>query len=156
MPQPATFFRQTLLTRLGLLDETLHFGMDYDYWLRAGLGHPAAYLPGCLAALRLHGGAKSIAQLGKFAAENVRIFERLLARTDLPADVQQQRIQALSNVYHRAADNSFWAGALGQARGFAWQAWLYQPLRPRSLWLWLLMGRSGRRWAERLYGNPYL
>lgn len=155
IPQPATFFRRSLLESVGAIDESLHFTMDYDYWLRAGLRHRGAYLPVYLAALRRHGGAKSIAQLGRFAAENVRIFERLLAQPDLPPAVAAQRRLALSNVYQRAADSSFWAAEVGKARRYAWQAWRCRPLRLRSLWFWLLFGKTGRRWAESIYGNPY-
>jgi len=35
LPQPAVFFRYTMLDKIGYLDEKLHFGMDYEYWLRA-------------------------------------------------------------------------------------------------------------------------
>ena len=37
--------RRRLLEQVGWLDESLHYSMDYDYWLRAGLRHPGASLP---------------------------------------------------------------------------------------------------------------
>jgi glycosyltransferase involved in cell wall biosynthesis len=156
IPQPAAFFRRSLLETAGWLDETLHFGMDYDLWLRFGLRCTAAYLPTRFAALRLHAGAKSVSQLGKFAEEDVLIFERLLSRGDLPAAIASKKRQIMGNVYLRVADIAFWGNRLARARSYLWKAWLAQPLHPRWLWVWLLLGSAGRRWAERLYGNPYL
>ena len=155
IPQPTVFMRRNLLESVGWLDETLHYGMDYDYWLRAGLKHPAAYLPTRLAALRLHPEAKSSAHLAQFAVENARIFERLFGQNDLPGAVAAEKNAALSSIYWRAADCSFWGGNLKQARFYAWKSWRGRPARVRSLWLWLALGPVGRKWAEKLYGNPY-
>ncbi len=33
--QPATFWRKKLVDQIGIFSETLHYAMDYDYWLRA-------------------------------------------------------------------------------------------------------------------------
>ncbi len=156
IPQPAVFFRRRLWERLGGLDENLHYVMDYDYWLRAGIYFNAQYLPQKFAALRLHGGAKSIASIKGFGVELVRVYDRLFEKPDLPAEVKAARSTAMANVYSYAADTSFWAGDFGAARRFVAQAWRRQPWRLRGSWLWMLLGRAGRNLAERLYGNPYL
>lgn len=156
IPQPAVFFRRRVWEAIGALDESLHYVMDFDYWLRAGVHFRAAYLPERLAALRLHAGAKSVAQVSGFGAELERVYRRLFAQPHLPAEIKAIERQALGNVYARAADTAFWSGDLAGARQYAWQAWQRAPLRPRGLWLWIALGRPGRWLAERMLGNPYL
>lgn len=56
--QPATFWRRTLHTRLGYLDESLRYTMDYDWWLRLNRVQPPAVLPQPLTAFRIHGQSK--------------------------------------------------------------------------------------------------
>lgn len=62
-PQPCIFFRRQVLAQTGLGDESLHYGMDYDLWLRMALaGHVRRHLPTPLAFYRFHGLSKSGAQ----------------------------------------------------------------------------------------------
>jgi glycosyltransferase involved in cell wall biosynthesis len=154
IPQPAAFMRRRLLEQEGWLDETLDFVMDYDYWLRGGINHKGAYLPFRLAALRLHSSAKSVAQLGKFAAEQVYTFRKLFSRPDLPSDVRAMEKEVMGNVYFLAADSSFWSNRLAAGRAYARKSFSCHK-RLRSLWLWLALGQPGRWLAGQLYRNPY-
>ncbi len=43
--QPSVFLRRQVIEEFGYLDESLHFGMDYEYWLRIGQKYPAHYVP---------------------------------------------------------------------------------------------------------------
>lgn len=58
--QPAVFFKKSLLEKHGYLNESIAFGMDYDFWLRL-LTHGAKfhYVPEVLAKQRLHDAAKT-------------------------------------------------------------------------------------------------
>src|SRR5574341_422297 len=155
IPQPATFLRRSVLEKTGLLDESLSYVMDFDYWLRAGLQHDIQYLPEKLAALRLHATAKSVAQLGKFAVELVQVYQNLFGRDDLPAEIFPVKRDAMANIHHRAADCAFWAGDIAAARHFIRESFRLRPWPPRALWLWVLSGTPGLYLANRLFGNPY-
>jgi hypothetical protein len=59
--QPATFWRRSIMERVGLLDDTLHFAMDYEYWLRIGCaGGILAHVPEFLACSRVHAETKTL------------------------------------------------------------------------------------------------
>ena len=59
--QPNVFFRRRIFNELGYLDETLHYVMDYDFWLRAAArGLRFKHVPVALAACRWHLGAKTV------------------------------------------------------------------------------------------------
>jgi len=58
--QPAVFFRRRIVEKFGDLNETLHFCMDYEYWLRTAKGGAEFYyLQDYLAASRLHSQCKT-------------------------------------------------------------------------------------------------
>jgi glycosyltransferase involved in cell wall biosynthesis len=58
--QPAVFFRRRLVDRVGLLDERLHYCMDYEYWLRIGRTTSFRRVPQSLAGSRLYPGNKTL------------------------------------------------------------------------------------------------
>lgn len=60
IPQPATFFRRSLLDRAGNLDESLHYAMDWDLWCRfAKCGARFQMAPEVWAGARVHENAKT-------------------------------------------------------------------------------------------------
>jgi glycosyltransferase involved in cell wall biosynthesis len=71
--QPATFWRRSTTDELGLLDERLHYTMDYEYWLRIGRRYPLHSLPQPLAAFRLYAGSKSGSTARKQFDEQYRV-----------------------------------------------------------------------------------
>lgn len=61
--QPAAFLRRRVFDDNGPLDVSLHYSMDYEYWLRLGRnGARFAYLPEVLASTRLHDEAATLAK----------------------------------------------------------------------------------------------
>ncbi len=77
IPQQATFFRAALWDRVGPLDPSLYFAMDYDLWVRIARIAPIRYLPGhTWANFRLHGAAKSILDDDRCWPEMIHIHRR--------------------------------------------------------------------------------
>ena len=57
LAQPSIFFHRRVFERVGYLDETLEFGMDFEYWLRLR-DCRVRYLPRTLATFRWHDRSK--------------------------------------------------------------------------------------------------
>lgn len=74
--QMTVFWRRAALERVGFLDETLHYALDYDLWLRlAALADPV-YLPETLAAFRWYRASKSGGSFERQFEEDFRVFRR--------------------------------------------------------------------------------
>ena len=154
VPQPTVFLRRSLFERVGGLDESLDYALDFDYWLRiAAAGGRLQYLPVLLGRLRLHPGVKSLRGLEHFAQELPRIYARFFSRGDLPEHLRRLRRRSMSRVEERGAQCLFWAGRFSEARSAARRAWILAPWRVRPL-VYALGGPARRIW-ERLSGNPF-
>ena len=79
--QPAVFFRRSTFTRFGLLDESLNYCMDYEYWLRlAKAGAEVRFLDTSLAGSRLYADTKTLGARVKVHREIAQMMKRLLGR----------------------------------------------------------------------------
>mgnify|MGYP000974872350 FL=1 len=76
IPQQASFFRADLWKKVGPLDDSFYFAMDYDLWTRLAAEAPLLYVPELWAAFRLHGDAKSIAEDDRCWPEMLRVHYR--------------------------------------------------------------------------------
>jgi glycosyltransferase involved in cell wall biosynthesis len=75
--QPAVFWRREIIERFGLLDDRLHFALDYEYWLRIGKHAPFHHLKGrVLAGSRLHADTKTLSQRTKAHREILSVVIR--------------------------------------------------------------------------------
>jgi glycosyltransferase involved in cell wall biosynthesis len=78
-PQPSAFFSCEALQAVGLIDTSLHYGMDYDLFLRMYLqGGAFVATDEVFSGYRLHKDAKGVAVQAGFAHDYARIFARLL------------------------------------------------------------------------------
>lgn len=75
--QPAVFWRREVIEQFGLFDQTLHYALDYDYWLRIGRRRAFHYLRGAfLAGSRLHRDTKTLKQRVKAHHEILQVVMR--------------------------------------------------------------------------------
>lgn len=74
--QPAIWWRRRVYEKFGGFDESLHFCMDHEYWLRLGTNVRWHYIPEPLAVSRLHADAKTSRQLAAMWRETARMLTR--------------------------------------------------------------------------------
>jgi glycosyltransferase involved in cell wall biosynthesis len=73
--QPTVFLRREIVERVGYLDESLHFCLDYDLWIRIGRVARFVYTPHFLANTRLHGDTKTLGQRARVHTEIMRMIQ---------------------------------------------------------------------------------
>ena len=79
--QPALFFRRRVTEKNGLLNESLTYCMDYEYWLRLGkAGVRFGYLKEKLAGSRLYADNKTLGARLKVHKEINDMFKKLFGR----------------------------------------------------------------------------
>ena len=59
VPQPTVFATRHIIEEVGLLNESLHLGLDYEWFLRMSQLHPFTHLGRVIARYRMHSSAKS-------------------------------------------------------------------------------------------------
>lgn len=76
-PQPASFFHKKIINRVGLLDETYHYSMDYEFFLRIlSSGGKIRYFPKNLAYFRVWPNSKTKSKQAEFAKDEKRIRKK--------------------------------------------------------------------------------
>ena len=83
--QQTTFFRRSALEAVGYLDEQLHWGLDWDLFIKLGKRFPVAYLPREMANLREYKNTKTSSGGRKRLAELAAIVRRHGSRRYPPA-----------------------------------------------------------------------
>jgi len=76
IPQQAAFFRASLWCKVGPLDPTFYFAMDYDLWVRLARLSPVQYHPRLWANFRLHHTGKSVISDDRCWPEMLRVHYR--------------------------------------------------------------------------------
>jgi glycosyltransferase involved in cell wall biosynthesis len=76
IPQQAAFFRADMWRKVGPLDPSFYFAMDYDLWVRIAALAPVQYTPRTWANFRLHTQGKTIAADDRCWPEMLRVHYR--------------------------------------------------------------------------------
>jgi len=75
--QQATFWRRGVFDKIGLLDDSFHYAMDIEYWIRAGEnGLRLAHIPRKLGKFRMVKGTKSFSSPTVFWPDYLEIYRR--------------------------------------------------------------------------------
>jgi glycosyltransferase involved in cell wall biosynthesis len=104
--QPTLLFRRALFLEVGGVDESLHYTMDYELWIRMfSAARSTRYVPELVACARYHESAKSVAMMGKQIRELYGVKRASAKKLDLGA-VDLARMYA-----GMASLGAYWAAA---------------------------------------------
>ena len=98
--QPAIFFRRSVRQNIGLLNEALHYTMDYEYWWRMSQKHCFQYVPEVLAIQHRQPESKTIMAWHRVMEERERIFspyQQMLGEDE--GTLSKERKQSLARLY---------------------------------------------------------
>jgi glycosyl transferase family 2 len=116
--QQGFLMRRRVLESCGGLDETLHFAMDAEYWLRLMLaGRIFRYVPQTLASFRLHEQAKTRTQHDMQMADLTKVIRRFCDTA--PPGLAGVAERARRRMRWNAAHTCYAAGRNAEARGHA-------------------------------------
>lgn len=110
----SAFWRRSLHDVTGLLDETLHYGFDYEWFLRLMQHTEAAHVARIWGALRLHGETKSSLHAQRFRDEYQRILQ---GREMAPWRKQLYRMRRLALMLCQGRIGYLARGLVRHARG---------------------------------------
>jgi glycosyltransferase involved in cell wall biosynthesis len=117
-PQQGFLVRRAVIEQDGYLDETLHFGMDAELWLRLALaGRRMQGLPRTLASFRLHEAAKTANSADVSIANMLEITERFCRSA--PAEYAHLVGPVRRRMHWNAAHGAYEAHNHQAARRFA-------------------------------------
>lgn len=74
--QPSTFWKRSIIEKVGYLNEKYHLCMDYDLWLRIMKKYQPTIIPSPLSSFRIHGASKGKLQYGIQFEEEVQVAKQ--------------------------------------------------------------------------------
>lgn len=102
--QPNVFFRRRVFDTLGYLDDSLHYVMDYEFWLRAASkGFRFQHIPAALAACRWHLDAKTVSGNPRIEQELRSVRDRYWDKRRFQSASVQITYEKCCNVRARAS-----------------------------------------------------
>lgn len=156
--QPGAFWRREIMAKAGLLDESLQYALDYEYWIRLAIqGARFKRLDRAVARFRLSQSSKTVGQTASQALELLHTFEGFASRPDLPeiTGLPEKGILRMARSTRARICLQAFYGELKKRKWRASLGWLMQAVRNDPLSImdrrWLDLGfaslerRLGRR-----------
>lgn len=98
--QPAIFFRRSVLESIGLLNEQLHYAMDYEYWWRMSERYQFHYVSEVLAIQHRQPDSKTIQAWERVLEEREKIFSPYyFLLHEKKSDLEKERRATLAQHY---------------------------------------------------------
>jgi glycosyltransferase involved in cell wall biosynthesis len=130
MPQPAVFISKDFFSKNGPLDETLHYALDFEFFLRAWL-RPGAqsfcYVPKVLAYSRRYGETKCQTGGASHARENVSVLRRTWQDHMKRCHISRQWRKAFSVAIGRQSIRYLDSGNILEACKVLCEAFMWSP-----------------------------
>ena len=120
LPQQSAFYRRKVIEEQGFLDESLHYCMDFDLFIRIFLNYELAEADGVWAAFRQHKKSKTNTMLMGFFADNQKIMSRLLRSFDHTKDL----IPTMKSLNLYVKENTKYSVSRPYSKKDIHQAWL--------------------------------
>jgi glycosyltransferase involved in cell wall biosynthesis len=84
--QPTTFWKRDVIEKVGLLDENLHYAMDYDYWIRIAKHYGTlGYLNEYLANSRFYQETKTMSKRFEVHKEILHVVRNHYGKGNIPS-----------------------------------------------------------------------
>jgi hypothetical protein len=127
--QSSAFVGRAAFDQIGLLDESFHMTMDYDYWVRLAMASlQMVYLPEVLSSARLAAGTKTQSQTLKFLGDTLRVLDSVYEAPNVPEDVRRVKRKAYANAWRLGGIRYFDAGMRKAAIGAMLKSLYWDPV----------------------------
>ena len=92
--QPGMMMRRAILNQAGFLDESYHYLLDHELWLRMARLAGMVYLPRQQAVARFHAAAKNLSQTAKYGGEALRLAAQMETQPEYADHFERRSVMA--------------------------------------------------------------
>ncbi|MEM7133555.1 MAG: glycosyltransferase family 2 protein [Chloroflexota bacterium] len=155
-PQQGFLMRRELLDKIGYLDESYHFTMDFEYWVRIAVaGGQGQWIKKLIASFRQHPDAKTSNMQLTLTSDKFRVYEKIFETGKIPAGYEDKSIESKANLHYHGIYNSYLADNSKLMREHLRN---YLSIKGRgafsSVWRWIILSRLSNRGLV-LFRNTY-